>query len=492
MKHILIAIFITLAIPTYSYAVVAEDCAARVCAEGEENCDNKTKCGEDEKCYYISDEPDGPGCAACQPGYSCSGGELGAECVVGTYAAVGDGVCNPCTDNLVQPLTGQDGCISCPAGATPNTDRTACSATCTVANSDISNVETVSGTIEYTYEEKGNWLPFSSNYDWTETKNCTVEECNLGYYINDNKCTECPENSYCADGINATTCYDKNNIGFTTKEETGSTSESDCKYMVDDGYGLTYTNNTYSLSPCGAGKYNEGKEVSQGDTHPCQTCTDGYFTNNNSAKQCAVCPGTVSDNHDTCSMLCNEYDGFKPEHADTITGDVSWTADAAGTATANTSDCKVTKCAIGYGIGEDKQSCYECEEDEFSIGTQCTKCGENAEPKTDNAGCRCKAGYYNMDDKYSCSACPEHKWYDDDENSTTCVDCAAGFYCGGDGTKIECPAGSSSKAGQGCFYAGGDAGASDVTNFCDKNAQCFTLPAGIVIKYQPAYKVFQE
>lgn len=179
----------------------------------------------------------------------------------------------------------------------------------------------------------------------------------------------------------------------------------------------TYDNNTSSWTECFITQCAEGSHLEITDS----MCGQPYGT-------------CVSDTHTCESELTCDYDGE-------ITGNVQWQNN-----TYDYSDCKCNRTAnLNYGTG-----------------TELCTWNNNSWSNCQITLATCVAGY----------------WQGESENPTDCTQVSAGYYSAeNELTRYACPAGSTSDAESSaitnCHMTGG------TTQICDKNNECFTLPAAV-------------
>ena len=224
----------------------------------------------------------------------------------------------------------------------------------------------------------------------------TVVPCSCpdGQYCNgDGNCQICSEGHFCINN-NEYAC-DTNTIA----PDVGSSRCIACPWLLSEAY--IYANETHTV---------------------CLACDSGNFVVDSGGYVCKKCTGSLPYANETHSD-CVACDTGAVYHEDDV--------------------CK--ECPDGEYPNEDRTGCMICDRGNF-VHTEdgiCKECS-GATPYANAGHTQCVDCDSEFVNDGVCTQCGSGKYKSGEE----CVDCDAGYYCRGDGSKKNCPKGAFSAAGQ--------------------------------------------
>lgn len=193
--------------------------------------------------------------------------------------------------------------------------------------------------------------------------------------------------------------------------------------------------------------------VRDGDGSTCQGC-DGSFETPLKDIQCHKCDDTTSSNDCTCdNELCLPPSSTFvdcPKYTECSNAPCTLLQECRACEMNEIYDTSTNECAVCVaGKFANDAECTECTAGKFSQegATACKDCPANSNSIENAAECFCNSGYY-FDDK-ACEFCMsgKHSEWSSTAQTTSCVDCAANYYCEGDGTQKACLHNTESPAG---------------------------------------------
>jgi surface protein len=293
----------------------------------------------------------------------------------------------------------------------------------------------------------------------SRTQNDHCESCYTGHYLYEQSCYACRPGTY----------QDQTKCNVCEPSAFSPAGKSSCEYTVDTCPVGTYASGTAYCTSCTAGKYND--ETGKTSEADCKSCAVGQYSAPSEA-QCEntdVCPKGTEDTDGQCTPCAagkyNDEPGQECEvclpGGDLMTKKYS---------TVGQSSCVYTlmRCPAGTYAIMSTQACNNCPVGKYS----------EQEGKTSAEHCKaCAVGKYNtktgQNAQSACEDCESGKT--SNNNNDACLDCAAGKYS--DGTCKDCSAGQFSERAKGsCELCGVSQYSTFGASICDYTAT--TCPAG--------------
>ena len=206
-------------------------------------------------------------------------------------------------------------------------------------------------------------------------------------------------------------------------DETGLTSDNQCRGQCRPG---TWSDETGLTSEgqcklCAAGKFSSQRglgflEQQEDTTYPCNLCHEGQYSDEKGMRRCKQCPKgryLADDDNVKWELLYMYHDSPK--------------------------DCKICK----INEYQDQTGGYDCKSCGEKIITDPGKDeklhDEEKDCKVPASGKTCHSIQYKIVSEDICETCPPGSFCD----GVTKKECELGFFCPGDGTAHQCPAGRS-------------------------------------------------
>ena len=337
-------------------------------------------------------------CIICAPGsfQSADGQTSCTFCEAGKYQNQQGQTsgCKDCPEALVQPLTGQGSCESCPVGKEKISASQAC------ANCPIGRYQ------DETSSSNNLWLTckhcgpgaYQDEQGKTSCKACESGKTHESAYgaTSDVVCYKCDPGKY---SIDYTVRYHQDNAANTL-----SVDSTECQALASAaGYSFTTGCNRNYNFPGGCSKNSAGSYFEY------NTCS-GQYCNTHWMFSC------VSKNFKSAT-LCQtcEAGKFQDEEGQTSC------KDCVGNSWSHSSRTYCESCSVGrytYNVNADSGVCFECQTGQYQNEkgqTGCKNCpaGQYQDSYLSTSCHNCNAGtYQDLNGQYSCKNCPIYHYQD--------------------------------------------------------------------------------
>ena len=336
---------------------------------------------------------------------------------------------------------------------------------------------------------------------YSEEQVADIGKCSSNMYLNNGKCTDCPEGKMC-DGFSVgDSCpkgtYAPKGAGVCTPCAPGTYQNNVGKASCTKATGAAVAIGEGNIKTTVCGENEQPNENHDG----CEACPDRTSSRSGSASctspcyragtyynsgTCAQCPQNHYCPKDTLDPIPCPFGSYSMTGKSECTGcpDGQYWDSNSGTCKGCTkgSFCKngvEEKCPEGTNSGANASKCVSCNPGQYFNGSNCVNCAKgtysdggivskctkcSAGKFAPNAGMKeclsCAAGTYSAAGASACTACGAKKYstVEGATNNSVCQTCEAGYYCPADckaviGTETcnqrqECPAGYYCLAGQ--------------------------------------------